>query len=122
MNRSAVMRLVGQRGADDCAVAAVAMIARVPYHEALDVMPRGRGGAETREIVRALHLLGRRVTQRKTFDRKVFDRHGDGLVVTDDHVAVAWNGSIIETDMTIWTIDAWLAIQKPTLYTFLEVR
>ena len=112
-----VLRVVLQRYGSDCSVAALAMLCCTTYEEALLAMglnePRVlTGGAYMKQIEVAANAFGVHLTRKQKFN--VEEDHGIMYVSNHTwphgHVAVLWNGYIVDTDGTIWEPDVYQSV------------
>ena len=123
----ALVRMVQQRHDADCTVAALAMLLSVSYEEALLVMNDPRvlsEGAYLTQIVTAADYFG--VTLRKLTRWKVETHEGIARVnfkkdTTRPHVVVVRRGLLFDTNNEVWTPDAYLAEQRATFGTLLQI-
>lgn len=123
----ALVRLVPQRHDADCTVAALAMLLSVSYEEALLVMNDPRvlaEGAYLTQIVTAADYFG--VTLRKLTRWNVTTHEGIARVnykkdSARPHVVVVRRGLLFDTNQEVWTPDVYLAEQRATFGTLLQI-
>jgi hypothetical protein len=118
-----VLRLVLQREADDCAIAALATIAGTSYEDALraviqiDPKYQGKRGLWIRQLEQAASVLGMPLKRRRKYDLdedtgllSIKLRYTDG-----DHIALLANGLICETNGCLWEPSVYLSCRHATV-------
>lgn len=105
-----------QRTKADCAVACLAMFLGKSYEEVLIVAPHRvlKSGMEIRHVKQTAKKLGATLRLHRTFDPET----DSGLLGVRskkwplEHLVVLWNGSIVDTDATLWEYDVFMKAYK----------
>jgi hypothetical protein len=118
MPAAAVNRVESRRKSNDCAIWALSIYLGIAYENVYEKTvklegPRVlEGGLYTPAIQRVAKALGHRLTLRKRPDLS----EEYGLLLVSDHVVMLRNGLVLDTDATVWDVDAWLHHHKYSVY------
>ena len=122
------LTIVPQRHTMDCAVCCLAMLLELSYEDVLLAFKTNvyRTGATTRQMLNVAKRLGKPLRFSRAVDPEALESsHGILLIAPEgkvQHTVLLREGTIVDTDATLWDADVYLATYKARPLSLLILR